>query len=149
MGTCATLPCPNSHWTQEDVVEKVGRIHYKACGIFELPSHKPCGTHVQLHLQLLYPWHTWHDRRAPNFWVPVSGISALQVTWGCTNTNWYSRGPGQKLRLSERTAARWGRIISNGSEQCTRGANHFNSPHPRCSTLWTALQTPGIHPTAS
>lgn len=85
-------------------------------------------------------------------WVPVSGTSALQVTWGCTEANRYSRGPGQKLRLWPspllgRTAAWWGRIISDLSKQCTRGANHLNSPHPHFSTIWTALQTPGTHPT--
>lgn len=85
--------CPNSHWTQKDLVEKFGHVHCQAFGIFELPSYKPSGAHVQLHLQLLYPC---HNQRAPNFCgVPVS----FQVTWGFSRANWDSRGTGQKLQL--------------------------------------------------
>lgn len=67
--------------------------------------------------------------------MPVSGTSALQVTWGCTKANWHSRGPGQNLwlwpsSLSRRTAAWWGRITSDLSKWCTREANHLTHTFP-------------------
>lgn len=37
--------------------------------------------------------------RDPFSWVPALGISALQATGGCTETNWYSRKPGKKMHL--------------------------------------------------
>lgn len=85
-------------------------------------------------------------------WVPASGISALLVTQGRTEANWYSREPGQKMHLWHlsligRTEAWWGRIISDLSEECTGRANHLTSPHPCYFTIWTALQAPGTHDT--